>query len=218
VTGRDLTDTAATVLLVLGVAALLVPALFPVQQVLYHETRAGTTSNGSELEAQGYTVIEYESLSERGQEIYVAALESEEEYTVPAGQGAPEFPYDGADDIGEVTNREEFEARQRLTSVVIERPDDADLPPPHEPVERIEAEQRRREEAAASGRETATRSEEAAREQRLEQRRQVVATYDLVTVRQGTPPATDSGILLRLGSVLFGAVGIGVGGYLRSRP
>ncbi|MBX0285895.1 hypothetical protein EGH22_06130 [Halomicroarcula sp. F28] len=211
-----MTDTAATVLLIVGVAALLVPALFPVQQVLYHETRSGTTSNGSELREQGYTVIGYENLSERGQEIYVAALESRGEYTVPAGQGAPEFPYDGADELGDVNRSEEPAVRQRLTSVVIERPDDADLPPPDEPVDRIRAEPPQREGAAAGGPETATRGEEAA--QQLEQRRQVVGKYDLMTVRKGTPPATDSGTLLRLGSVLLGTVSVGLGGYLRSRP
>jgi len=222
---RELADTAATLLLVVGVAALLVPALFPVQQVLYHDTGAGTMATGEELRAEGYTVIAYENLSDRGQEIYVASLESPDgAYTVPAGQGAPEFPYDGADEFGSVTGSTDFEERQRLTSVVIERPDDADLPPPNEPVDRIAAEQRRREEAAdgrettpGDGSETATPSGQPS-EQQLEQRREAVASYDLMTVRQGTPPATDSGTLLRLGSVLFGTVGVGLGGYLRSRP
>lgn len=206
----DVAGTAATVLLVVGVAALLVPALFPAQQLLYHDTGAGTVANGSELEAEGYTVIEYENLSERGQEIYVAALRSpQREYTVPVGQGAPEFPYSAAAEIGEVTSSAEFEERQRRTSVVIERPDDADLPPPAEPVGRIEVEREEAAEATPPGQ---------SRQQRLEQRRQTTATYDLVTVRQGTPPATHSGTLLRLGSVVVGAVAIGVGGYLRSRP
>ncbi|MFC6755955.1 hypothetical protein ACFQER_03560 [Halomicroarcula sp. GCM10025894] len=94
--GEELADTAGTVLLVLGVTALLGPALFPVQQVLYHETRAGTMADGPELRAEGYTVIEYENLSERGKEIYVDALRSPDgAYTVPVGQGASEFPYDG---------------------------------------------------------------------------------------------------------------------------
>lgn len=217
---RDgIVDTATTALLVVGVVALLVPALFPVQQVLFHETGPGTTANESELEAQGYTVIEYENLSERGQEIYLAALRSPNRaYTVPAGQGASEFPYNGADDLGETNRSEAYEERRRLTSIVIERPDDADLPPPDEPVDRIRSEPERREEAAASGGETATPVDTASRQRQLEQQRQVAARYDLLTVRQGTPPATHGGTLLRLASVLFGAVSIGVGGYLRSRP
>jgi len=220
---RDMADTAGTVLLVVGVAALLVPALFPVQQVLYHERRAGTTADGPELRAEGYTVIEYENLSERGQEIYVAALRSPERaYTVPVGRGAPEFPYHGADDLGDANGRAEFEERQRLTSVVIERPDAADLPPADEPVERLDPERAPREGEAVEGRETTSQTETARSdqpsEQQLEQRRQVVATYDLITVGQRTPPVTDSGNLLRLGSVLLGTVAVGVGGYLRSRP
>lgn len=221
--GEELADTAGTVLLVVGIVALLVPALFPVQQVLYHETRAGTTADGSELRAEGYTVIEYENLSERGQEIYVAALRSPDRaYTVSVGQGAPEFPYDGADDLGDVSGQAEFEERQRLTSVVIERPDDADLPPADEPVERLDRERPPREDAANGG-ETASRNETATEgdrpsEQDVAQRRQVVAKYDLVTVGQRTPPVTDSGNLLRLGSVLLGTIAIGVGGYFRSRP
>ncbi|WP_324661604.1 hypothetical protein [Haloarcula sediminis] len=220
----DVAGTATAVLLVVGVAALLVPALFPVQQVLYHDTGAGTTANGSELEAEGYTVIEYENLSQRGQEIYVAALRSpQREYTVPVGQGAPEFPYSAATEIGDTNGPEKFEERQRRTSVVIERPDDADLPPPDEPVDRIQSE-RIQPEATTTGIRTASGGQEGetppgqSREQRLEQRRQGIATYDMVTVRQGTPPATHSGTLLRLGSVVFGAVAIGTGGYLRSRP
>ena len=217
--GEELADTAGTVLLAVGVVALLLPALFPVQQVLYHGTQAGTMADGSELRAEGYTVIEYENLSERGQEIYVAALQSPDgAYTVPVGQGAPEFPYDGADDRDDVSGRAEFEKRQRLTSVVIERPDGADLPPADEPVERLDREQPPREDAASGG-ETASQNETATEsEQELEQRRQMVATYDLVTVGQRTPPVTDSGNLLRLGAVLLGTVAIGVGGYLRSRP
>ncbi|WP_262176049.1 hypothetical protein [Haloarcula laminariae] len=219
----DTARTAAMVLLVVGVAALLVPALFPVQQVLYHDTGDGTMENRSQLEAEGYTVIAYENLSERGQEIYVSSLRSpNHEYTVPVGEGAPEFPYDEANNVGEVTTSEEYEERQRRTSVVIERPDNADLPPPDEPVDRIRVESPNSEEAAdgrtASGGETTETSPEQSREQRVEQRRQVIATYDMLTVRQGTPPATHRGTLLRLGSVLFGAVAIGVGGYLRSRP
>ena len=221
--GEELADTAGTVLLVVGIVALLMPALFPVQQVLYHETRAGTTADGSELRAEGYTVIEYENLSERGQEIYVAALRSPDRaYTVSVGQGAPEFPYDGADDLGDVSGQAEFEERRRLTSVVIERPDDADLPPADEPVERLDRERPPREDAANGG-ETASRNETATEgdrpsEQDVAQRRQVVAKYDLVTVGQRTPPVTDSGNLLRLGSVLLGTIAIGVGGYFRSRP
>jgi len=215
VTARDIAATASTVLLVVGVAALLVPALVPVQQVLYHEAGAGTTANGSQLEAEGYTVIAYENLSQRGQEIYVTALESpDREYSVPVGEGAPEFPYDGA---SEADRREDYRTYQRLTGIVIERPDDADLPPPAEPVGRIDGEREQRPEQSAS--QNATDSENAAqREPALEQRERAIGTYDLMTVRKGSPPLTDPANLLRLGAVAVGAVALGLGGYLRSRP
>ena len=196
----DRLDTLGTVLVVIGVAAILLPAAFPVQQVLYHETRAGTMANESTLEQQGYTIVAYENLSERGQDIYVAALESPEPYIVPAGQGAAEFPYEtpaGFEDI------EDYQRRRALTSIVIERPDESDLPPPDEPIEMVdyEAEQR------SSVNQTA-----------LEQRRQQTARYDLMTVEKSTPPLTASSNLLRLGAVALGAVAVGLGGYLRASP
>lgn len=197
----DRLDTVWTALLVVGVAALLLPAMFPVQQVLYHETRAGTTANGSQLEAQGYTVIAYENLSERGQEIYVAALRTGGEYTVPIGDGAAEFPYQRPDNYSEIRD---YQRQRALTSVVIERPADADLPPPDEPVDVVEYEA---EEQAGSVNQT-----------EMEQRQRQTARYDLMTVRRGTPPLTDASNLLRLGAALFGVVAIGVGGYLRASP
>lgn len=215
--GRDIADTAGTVLLVVGVTALLLPALFPVQPVLYHEVGAGTTANGTELETDGYTVVTYENLSERGQEIYVAALRSSSyQYTVPAGEGAPAFPYTAANELEDGSGSEAYERRQRRTSIVIERPADADLPPPREPVSRAEYELEK-EQAAADGSESAEQ-DGAVNRSRLEQRRQTIATYDLVTVRKGAPPLTDTANLSRLGAVLVGAAAVGVGGYLRSRP
>ncbi|MDS0281331.1 hypothetical protein [Haloarcula onubensis] len=212
---RDIAETASTVLVVVGVVALLGPALVPVQQVLYHEVGAGTTMNGSQLEAEGYTVVGYENLSERGQEIYVAALESpDREYTVPVGEGAPEFPYDGA---VEADRREDYRTYQRLTGIVVERPDDADLPPPAEPVGRIDYQREQRDERPTS--QNATESEADTQRQRaLERREQAIGRYDLLTVRKGSPPLTDPANLVRLGAVAFGAVALGVGGYLRSRP
>lgn len=212
--GRDIAATASTVLLIIGVIALLAPALFPVQQVLYHEVGAGTTANGSQLEADGYTVIAYENLSERGQAIYVSALESpEREYTVPAGTGAPEFPYEGPTDPGDT---ESYLAYQRLTGIVIERPGDADLPPPAEPIGRLDRERERVTEPPAS--KNATDSENSSQEASARaQRKQVVGTYDLVTVRKGSPPLTAPANLMRLAGVVVGTLAIGVGGYLRSR-
>lgn len=197
----DRFDTIWTALLIVGVAALLLPAMFPVQQVLYHDTGARTTANGSQLEAQGYTIIAYENLSERGQEIYVAALHTRGEYTVPIGDGAAEFPYQRPDNYSEMRN---YDRRRALTSVVIERSADVDPPPPDEPVDVVEYE--------AEEREVSVNQTE------MEQRQRQTARYDLMTVRRGTPPLTDASNLLRLGAALFGVVAIGVGGYLRASP
>jgi len=199
---RDGVETLATALLVVGVAMLLLPALFPVQQVLYHETGAGTTANESQLRAQGYTVIGYENLSQRGQEIYVAALRTNGEYTVPAGQGAAEFPYERPANFSEITD---YQRRRALTSVVIERPSSADLPPADEPREMVEYEAEREE--AGTMNQTV-----------IAQRQQQTARYDMMTVRKGAPDLTASANLLRLGSALVGVLFVGVGGYLRSRP
>ena len=198
---RDRLDTLGTVLVLAGVAALLLPALFPVQQVLYHETRPGTTANESELERQGHTVVEYENLSARGQEIYVAALRTPGEYTVPVGQGAPEFPYQRPANF---SDGDDYQRQRALTSVVVERPEDADLPPPDEPVEVVAYEAEEREGSV-------NRTE-------LERRQRQTARYDLLTVRKGTPPLTASSNLMRLGAALFGVVAVGVGGYLRASP
>lgn len=197
----DRLDRLGTALLVVGVAVLLLPALFPVQQVLYHETRAGTMANESELEQQGYTVVAYENLSARGQELYVAALESPEPYTVPAGQGAAEFPYETPSGFEEI---EDYERRRALTSIVIERPDESDLPPPDEPIEMVEYE--------------ADQRPESVNQTAVEQRQRQTARYDLMTVEKSTPPLTATSNLLRLGMAVFGVLAIGIGGYLRASP
>lgn len=197
----DRLDTLGTVLVVVGVLAVLLPAAFPVGDVLYHETRIGETGNESQLERQGYTVVAYENLSERGQELYVTALESSEPYTVAAGQGAAEFPYRMEASLRDV---EDYERRRVLTSIVIERPPDADLPPADEPVEMVEYE--------AEERDTSPNRSE------IERRQRQTARYDVMQVRRGLPPLAASSNLLRLGAVALGVVAVSVGGYLRASP
>lgn len=197
----DRLETLGTVLVVAGVAALLVPALFPVQQVLYHETRVGETGNESQLEQQGYTVVAYENLSARGQELYVEALRVEGPHTVPVGEGAAAFPYRTQASLRDI---EDYERRRTLTSIVIERPPDADLPPADEPVEMVEYEAEERERSP--------------NQSEIERRQRQTARYDVMQVRRGMPPLTASSNLLRLGVIAFGVVAVGVGGYLRASP
>jgi len=228
------------VLVAVGIVLLIAPALAPVQAMYFHETRVGTTANGTELEAHGVSVIAYEDLSPRGQELYVEALRHHGEYAVPVGEGAPgDFHYvtnrDSADDAGP--------RERRPGTIAIERPPDADLPPADEPTEAVDrareraerarAERERAEATPSDGRtstENATAGNETdapgtvttpsmeERRQQMEEQRQEIARYDLMSTRIGPPPLTASSNLVRLLSVVAGVLAIGVGGYLTSRP
>ncbi|WP_136717416.1 hypothetical protein [Halorientalis salina] len=207
----------ARVLVALGIVMLVVPALVPVQPILFHETRAGTTANGTQLEANGVDVIAYENLSERGQELYVAALRNGGSYTVPKGSGASDFEYASAAD-----EAEDARAQRLAGTVAIERPPDADLPPADEPVGAAEREQRRQQERqrttneSASGNETSSKANQSTPS--IEERRQQIARYDLMSTRTDSPPLTAGQNLVRLLASVVGVVAIGVGGYLSSRP
>ncbi|MFD1586119.1 hypothetical protein ACFR9U_03930 [Halorientalis brevis] len=225
------------VLVAIGIVLLIAPALAPVQAMHFHNTGAGTTANGTELEEHGVRVVAYENLSERGQELYVRALRNHGQYAVPLGQGAP-------DDFHYVTNQDSDDdagpSERRPGTIAIERPPDADLPPADEPSyhaeearERAERAQERAERkqaeatpadgTATAGNETATPateptpSSEERQEQLAEQRREI-ERYDLMETRTGPPPLTASSNLVRLLSVVVGVLAIGVGGYLTSRP
>jgi len=99
---------------------------------------------------------------------------------------------------------QDYEQRRALTSIVVERPPDADLPPADEPIEMAEYE--------AEERESSVNQSEIERQQRQ------TARYDVVEVTRGTPPLTASSTLLRLGAIAFGVVAVGIGGYLRASP
>jgi hypothetical protein len=191
------------VVVALGIVLLVTPAFFPVQQLLFHETRAGTVGNESQLERDGYEIVAYENLSERGKTVYVRALENGGQYAVPVGEGAPEFDYSG-EDPG---------ARTRPGSVVIERPPDAaDLPDADEPVEAVDrARERARERAERNPDADVTTPD-------FEERRREIARYDLIETRLDSPPLTASANLVRLLSALGGVLCIGVGGYRAARP
>jgi hypothetical protein len=188
-------NTLGTALVVLAVVLFVVPAVFPVQPVLIHDTDRSTRDSPSELREQGIPVVAYENLSERGQEVYVAALESED-YRVGRNAGAPDFQYPTS-----AERREAFEADNISGTgmVVIERPeDDSVLPPPDErffgPREEEEAES----------------------EEELEERRERVLRYDAMMTATGQPPLGSTRQLLRLGAVMLAVVSLGTGGYLLS--
>ena len=188
-------NTLGTALVVLAVVLFVGPAVFPVQPVLSHDTDRSTRDSPSELREQGIPVVAYENLSERGQEVYVAALEGED-YRVGRDAGAPDFQYPTS-----AERREAFEADDMSGTgmVVIERPeDDSVLPPPDErffgPREEEEAES----------------------EEELEERRQQVLRYDAMMTGTGQPPLGSTRQLLRLGAVMLAVVSLGTGGYLLS--
>jgi hypothetical protein len=204
-------------LVALGIVMLVVPALVPVQPILFHETRAGTTANGTQLEANGVDVIAYENLSERGQELYVAALRNGGSYTVPQGSGASDFEYASA-----AADRGDGSVRRFAGTIAIERPPDADLPPADEPVGAAERERRRQQERERTANESASGNESSVQENRttpsIEEHRQQIARYDVMSTRTDSPPLTAGQNLVRLLASVVGVVAIGIGGYLSSRP
>lgn len=231
--------TRNSVLAALGLVLLLAPALVPVQPLLYHYPDAGTAQNESELEREGYEIIAYENLSDRGQELYRQSLR-EGSLGVPLGQGAPDFEYPTSAELAAVEG--DFEERRRLRTIVIERPPDADLPPPAEPVERAAEIQERRQErrgeraerreraerpptttaGATSGNGTAAEATPSPTETRttptLEERRETIARYDVMTTLTELPPLTAPPSLARLLTAMLGVVLLGIGGYRYTQP
>lgn len=201
----DLSRT--SVLVALGFVLLVAPAAVPLDPVLSHETRHGTHENESQLEAEGYAVIEYENLSERGQELYVETLRNGGTYTVAGGTGAPDFRYLTNAELGEV---EDYRERERRTTVVIERPPNADLPPADERTERAAQFAEEFDDEEASQHPFANMTEDEIRAQ--------IARYDLMQTRTVQPELTARPSLVRFGSAALGILTIGVGGYFGSRP
>jgi hypothetical protein len=183
--------TIGAALVVLGTVLLVLPAFFPVQPTLIHDTRPNTFDGPAEFAQEGIEVIHYESLSERGQELYVRTLESGGEYHVAPGEGAPDFEY--------LTSNERTEAfeegqNERPGVVVIERPDDADLPPADEPFGRT------------------------APDEEVSDRQQQTNRYDMMETATEPPGLGSVPQLLRLGAALIAILSLGVGGYLRAQP
>lgn len=211
--------TPAHGLVVLGLVLLLAPALVPVQQYRIHDTRAGTFADRSDLEQQGFTIVAYENLSDRGQELYRKTLRHGGHYTVPIGQGASDFEY------GDGTTDEPSDVRgpgSRPGVIVIERPPNASLPPADEPVEAADR-MREREQERRKKRRTASDTDSAngtatPTTPDYEARRRSIARYDIMETSTDTPPITDSSNLIRLLAALVGVLCLGVGGYRASKP
>jgi len=186
-------NTIGTALVVLAIVLFVVPAVFPVQPMLTHDTRSSTNAPPAELRQQQIQVVTYENLSDRGQELYVETLEHDGEYRVGVDEGAPEFVYP--------TDAERHEAYEsdNMTaagSVVVVRPeDDSNLP-------RADEFYRPRDEDG--------------NDDEAQQRRERAMRYDMMRTSTGQPPLGSTPQLLRLGAVMLAVVFLGVGGYLLS--
>ena len=189
-------------LLVVGIALLIAPALFPIQPVLVHDTRQDSVENASRIREQGYTIVTYENMSERGQQLYVQTLRSGGEYSVPMGEGATEFSYPTSGELDEV---EDYRDRIALQGIAIERPANNDLPPPDEPIHAAEHVKERYERNNL----TAPSEEEIRRQ---------IGRYDLMTTRTASPPLEEPTSLARLVAAGLGVLALGIGGYLQSKP
>jgi hypothetical protein len=207
--------TRSHALLAVGLLLLVTPAFAPLQPVLEHDTRRGSFEDGTRLEEEGYRIVAYEDLSERGKELYVKTLRNGGTYRVALGDGASDFRYPTQ---AEVDDREGYEARVELSHVVVERPANASLPPADEDVEHgvdvVQEREKDRKERAENGTSDGaiptTRSE-------AEIRRQV-ARYDVMQTRTTKPGLTGEAALLRFGAAALGIVLTGTGGYLSSKP
>jgi hypothetical protein len=188
-------------LVVLAIVLFVVPALFPVQPMLTHYTGASTSASPAELEREGFNVVAYENLTDRGQELYVEALEHDGEYRVSNGTGAPAFDYPTDAERRKAYERRENESVEgpvRLGIVVIERPeDDSSLPPSDEHYFERD-------------------SGEGGTDTNESQRREMVLRYDEMRTSTEQPPLGATSQLLRLGAVLLAVLSLGVGGYLLS--
>lgn len=180
-----------TALVIISVGLFVLPAFFPVQPVLVHDTGPITFDGPDEFEEEGIEVVRYENLSERGQELYVQTLKSGGEYQVSPGQGASDFEY--------LTSKERSTAQsmnpnERPGMIIVERPTDTDLPPADEPD--IGAPEGDVEEG---------------------ERRQHVQRYDMMSTATEPPSLGSATQLLRLGAAILAVVSLCLGGYLLSR-
>ncbi|WP_436923555.1 hypothetical protein [Halosimplex amylolyticum] len=118
-------------LVALGVVLLAAAAVVPVGDVRWHDTSVEqpdfVEGNETGLRNEGYRVVAYENLSERAQDLYVATLENDGAYRVPADDGADDFDYPTRVEVIERANVSEPAARYPM-HVVVERPNGSDLP------------------------------------------------------------------------------------------
>ena len=184
-------NTLGTALVVLAAVLFVVPAFFPVQAALVHNTGASQPGEPELIREDGYDIVAYENLSERGQELYVKTLENGGEHSVTQGNGAPDFEYPTSAERGATFENGSLD---RPGAIVVVRPeDDDDLP-------------RADERPFGPPREGETEKE----------RRERHLRYDAMDTRTEQPSLGALPQLLRLFAALLAVVSLGVGGYLIS--
>jgi hypothetical protein len=177
----------------LAIVLFVVPAVFPVQPMLTHDTGPSTSASSAELRQQGVPIVAYENLTRRGQDIYVETLEANGEYRVAEGEGARAFVYPTDAERQAAYESDNMTAAGRI---VIERSGDNENLP-------------RAEEYYFPDREGMNDTE-------AQQRREQAMRYDMMQTATGQPPLGSTPQLLRLAAVMLAVVCLGVGGYLLS--
>jgi len=124
-------------LVVVGVVLLLTPVLAPPANVLEHNTRSSMSQSENMMQQYNYGVYHYGNLSDRAQTLYVNTLENGGEYTVPVGEGAPEYQYPTQEELKQIGQEVKqgdanISEAQSMSSVAIIRPNDSSLPPADE--------------------------------------------------------------------------------------
>lgn len=180
-------NKAGILFILIGVGLSTAVLLFPVEQVHVHDTRSGTTLNESTADQYGYKILEYENLSDRGQELYVKTLENGGLYRVPVGKGADDWSYPTEDELRPPGPNapDNYTAN---TDVIIKRPEnDSHLPPADENPESAKVE----------GPNQST-----------------VKDYDLMETRTKKPPIGSGAHIPRLGGLVLSLTSLTTGAYL----
>ncbi|MHB9287533.1 hypothetical protein ACKVMT_10915 [Halobacteriales archaeon Cl-PHB] len=171
-------------LVVLAVCLFTLPALFPVQTVLMHDTTAVTFDGQEQIEAEGVEIVSYGNLSTYGQELYVNALENDGKYSVPPGEGAEDFEY-----LTGSERRAAFgETNHRPASIAIDRANVRDIPVADEPFAH----------EVGTG---------------LDEHGQKVQRYDMMQTTVERPSLSEPRQLVRLVGLLLAVLSLGIGGY-----
>jgi len=174
-------------LVLIGIVLGGVTLAFPVEPVLVHDTRPTNNLNESLAEEFNIRVVEYENLSDRGQELYVKSLENGGLYRVPIGKEASDWSYPTVDEQ-RPPGRDAPANYTSNVDIIVERPEnDSHLPPADE-------------DPSLATNSPANES--------------TVTRYDLMTTRTKKPPIGSGAHVPRVLGLVLGLSSLTAGGYL----